>query len=57
MKVYVLYGISRGYLAIPKVRAVYLSSKLARAEAKRLNESPYAGRQTLFVVKAMTTKG
>lgn len=57
MKVYLLYAITLGYFQVPVVRAVYLDSKSARAEAARLNTSSYAGRNAKFVVKAMTAKG
>ena len=57
MKVYILYSVTRGYFNISTVRAVYLDSKSARAEADRLNASPYAGRRNRFVVKAITARG
>lgn len=57
MKIYILYSVTRGYFNIATVKAVYLDSKSARAEAARLNASPYAGRRNRFVVKAMTAKG
>jgi hypothetical protein len=57
MRVYLLYAVSRGYFALPTLRAVYLDSKSAKAEAARLNESPYAGRRNRFIVESMKARG
>ena len=57
MRVYLLYAVSRGYFALPTLRAVYLDSKSAKAEAARLNASPYASRRNKFIVESMKAKG
>ena len=57
MRVYLLYAVSRGYFALPTLKAVYLDSKSAKAEAARLNASPYAGRRNRFIVESMKARG
>ena len=56
MRVYLLYAIPRGNFGLPVLRAIYLTSKSAKAEAARLNASPYAGGQNEFIVKSMKLK-
>ena len=57
MRVYLLYAVSRGYFKLPTLKAVYLDSKSAKAEAARLNASPYAGRRNRFIVQSMKARG
>lgn len=59
MRVYLLYAVTRGsgHYGFPILRAVYLDAKAARAEAARLNASPYAGRRNKFVVTSVKVRG